>query len=111
VSQPPPYSPQHSFISDVTTGTFPGQQLDVEFNDVKKTTDAINANLKLIQRDDGAIANGSITYDQLSPALQTNGLSGAVPWATDTAYIPLRQTYGRRTCGLGDWNGSNGRSG
>jgi len=25
--------------------------------------------------------------------------------------IPLRQTYGRRTCGLGDWNGSNGRSG
>ena len=23
--------------------------------------------------------------------------------------IPLRQTYGHRTCGLGDWNGSNGR--
>jgi len=53
VSQPPPYSPQHSFISDVTTGTFPGQQLDVEFNDAKTTTDAISANLKLIQRDDG----------------------------------------------------------
>ena len=25
--------------------------------------------------------------------------------------IPLRQTYGHRTCGLGDWNGSNGCSG
>jgi hypothetical protein len=39
VSQPPPYVPQHSFISDVTIGTFPGQSLDVEFNDVKATAD------------------------------------------------------------------------
>jgi hypothetical protein len=36
-----------------------GQALDVEFNDVKATTDQILANLKLIQRDDGALANGS----------------------------------------------------
>ena len=67
MSQPPPYSPQHSFVSDsATVANFPGQQLDVEFNDVKATSDAISANLKLIQRDDGAIANASVDLDQLT---------------------------------------------
>ena len=80
MSQPPPYSPQHSFISDVTTGTFPGQQLDVEFNDAKTTTDAISANLKLIQRDDGALANGLVTYDSLSANVQANGIAPANAW-------------------------------
>jgi hypothetical protein len=93
VSQPPPYAPVHSFISDVTTGTFPGQALDVEFNDVKATTDAINANLKLIQRDDGQIANASIGYDQLSPALQTNGLATASSWLTGVNYTVGATVY------------------
>lgn len=87
MAQPPAYTPVHSFIGDSATNpAFPGQALDVEFNDVKTTTDAIRANLKLIQRDDGAIANGSITYDQLSASLQAAGLQPAVAWTTATAY-------------------------
>src|SRR5450830_672789 len=88
MSQPPAYTPVHTFVSDsATLANFPGQQLDVEFNDVKSTTDAINANLKLIQRDDGALANASVTYDQLSPSLQTNGLMAAQAWVTARAYV------------------------
>jgi Pectate lyase superfamily protein len=87
VSQPQPYSPQHAFVSDsAILANFPGQALDVEFNDVKQTTDAINANLKLIQRDDGVLANGTVGYDTLSPALQVAGIAPAFPWATATFY-------------------------
>jgi hypothetical protein len=81
VSQPPAYTPSHSFLADsATLPYFPGQALDVEFNDVKKTTDAINANLKLIQRDDGALANGSVTYDSLASGIQLQ-LVGLTPVA------------------------------
>jgi hypothetical protein len=87
VSQPTPYSPAHSFISDsATLSNFPGQSLDIEFNDVKTTTDQILANLALIQRDDGAPANGIVTYDTLSPALQSNGLATAAAWLSATNY-------------------------
>lgn len=87
MSQPPEYTPQHSFVSDsATLANFPGQALDVEFQSVKATTDGIEANLALIQRDDGAIANNSIGYDQLSVALQTAGLQPATPWTTGTVY-------------------------
>jgi hypothetical protein len=87
MAQPPAYTPVHSFLADsATLANFPGQALDVEFNDVKATTDGIRTNLKLIQRDDGAIANGGITYDQLSASLQAAGLAPANAWATGTAY-------------------------
>lgn len=87
MSQPAAYTPVHSFVADsATVPNFPGQALDVEFNDVKITTDQIRANLALIQRDDGAIANSSISYDQLSPALQTAGLTPASAWITATNY-------------------------
>jgi hypothetical protein len=87
VSQPQPYSPVHSFVSDASTlANFPGQSLDIEFQGVKTTTDQIRANLKLIQRDDGALANASVGFDQLSPALQTNGLMAAQAWVTGTTY-------------------------
>jgi hypothetical protein len=87
VSQPPPYNPQHSFISDVTTGTFPGQSLDVEFNNIAAVTADIESNLAIIQRDDGALANSSVGYDQLSPSLQSAGIAPANAWMTGTAYI------------------------
>src|SRR4030088_2559484 len=87
LSQPTPYAPVHSFISDVTTGTFPGQALDVEFQDVKTTTDAIRTNLALIQRDDGNLANGSVSYDQLSASLQLNGIAAASAGVTAVAYM------------------------
>jgi hypothetical protein len=87
VSQPQPYSPQHAFVADsATVPQFPGQSLDIEFQDVKTTTDQILANLALIQRDDGALKNGTVTFDTLSSSLQTAGLTPAALWATATAY-------------------------
>jgi hypothetical protein len=87
LSQPKPYVPAHAFVSDsATLAGFPGQALDVEFQDVKTTTDAIRTNLALIQRDDGALKNGVVTYDALSASLQSAGLQPATPWVTATAY-------------------------
>ena len=44
--------------------------IDLELNDVKSSIDGIESNLARIQRDDGALANGSVTYDALSPSLR-----------------------------------------
>ena len=87
MSQAKSYSPSHSFVADsATLANFPGQSLDIEFNNVKTTTDALGANLALIQRDDGQLANGAVTYDSLSTALQANGLAPATAWMTGVAY-------------------------
>jgi hypothetical protein len=94
VSQPQPYSPQHSFVADsATVPNFPGQSLDIEFHDVKATTDQVLANLALIQRDDGALKNGSVTYDSLSSSVQTNGLATAACWLTATSYLVGTTVY------------------
>lgn len=69
MAQPTPYSPSTDFIPFTNIGYVPGQQLDIEFNNLKTTTDQIRANLALIQRDDLLLANGSVDYAQLSPAL------------------------------------------
>jgi hypothetical protein len=87
MSQPAPYSPSHSFLGDEAYASwFPGSELDVELNNVKTTTDQVRANLKLIQRDDGALANGSVTFNSLSPTLQTAGLSPLTTWASGKVY-------------------------
>jgi hypothetical protein len=53
MSQPQPSSPTHSFLSDQAQASwYPGQEIDVELNNVKTTTDHVRANLVLIQRDD-----------------------------------------------------------
>lgn len=93
MSQPTPYVPAHAFVSDsATVPNFPGQALDVEFQDVKTTTDQIRTNLAKIQRDDGALANASVTFDSLSPDLQALGtIPVSHPIAltgTGTAIVP-----------------------
>jgi hypothetical protein len=82
MSQPTAYVPSHSFISDsATLANFPGQALDVEFNAVKATSDQVRANLALIQRDDGALANASVDLDQLTTAAKAQ-LGNTVAIAT-----------------------------
>jgi hypothetical protein len=94
VSQPQPYSPAHAFVADsATVPSFPGQSLDLEFQDVKTTTDQILANMALVQRGDGALKNGSVSYDTLAPALQTNGLATASAWLTTTNYTVGTTVY------------------
>lgn len=88
MSQPPPYAPSTAFVSyQGQQSWFPGQQLDAEFNNLDTIIGDIEANLALIQRDDGALANGSVTYNSLSPTLQTAGLSPLTSWATGVQYI------------------------
>jgi hypothetical protein len=89
VPQPLPYNRTFSFSNfqaQNPTAVPPGSSIDVEFNNVKASSDGVLANLARIQRYDGALANGSVSFDQLSPALQTAGLAPALPWVTGTAY-------------------------
>jgi hypothetical protein len=85
VSQPPPYVPQHSFISDVTIGTFPGQSLDVEFNDVKATADQIRTNLARIQ---GVRSLGLCRRLSTRSRIQSNG-------SRQTCFSPARRPSSR----------------
>jgi hypothetical protein len=89
VSQPPAFNRAFSFSNfeaQNPSAPIPGSAVDGELNNAKATFDGIRASLALIQRDDGALANGAVTYDTLSPSLQTAGLAPALPWVTGTAY-------------------------
>ncbi len=62
MAQPPPYVPATSFISyQAQQSWFPGQQLDAEFNNLDTIIGDIEANLALIQRDDGTLINTILT--------------------------------------------------
>ncbi len=87
-AQPPTYTRQANFTDH--SQNFPtvpqnGTDLDNEYNAVKTTLDATLANLALIQRADGHIANGTIGIDQLQPGL-TIGVNPVGDWATSTVY-------------------------
>lgn len=86
--QPTQYNRQNSFTGLAAQNPdtpYTGVDLDAEFNSVKLTLDQVLANLALIQRDDGDLANGIVGADQIEPALLT-GLNPAEPWLTAQAY-------------------------
>ncbi len=95
MAQPPTYSRQVNF-NDFSTSNpsspHSGTNLDSEFNAVKSTTDAINSNLSLIQRDDGKLLNASVHAEALSTAVLAlikateNGYSVRGQFAASTAY-------------------------
>ena len=64
----------------------PGNTLDAEFNAIKVTLDEILANLEIIQRDDGELANESVGLDQLSDEIEV-GWTAPEVWVTATAYV------------------------
>jgi hypothetical protein len=72
VPQPTPYDREFDF-TDFQAGSPsappPGFRLDAEFNGLKVTTDEIRDSLALIQRDDGKLADGSVTADAVDPSL------------------------------------------
>lgn len=77
MAQPPAYPPQTEFlVYQAQQAWFPGQQLDVEFNALSASVEAIETNLNIIQRDDGQLANGSVGVDQLNATLRLQ-LTGA----------------------------------
>jgi microcystin-dependent protein len=88
MAQPIPYDREFSFTNFQTANplaTLPADQLDAELNSVKQTLDTVLANLELIQRDDGAIANLSVGAEQLAAEVQV-GISTPRVWATATQY-------------------------
>ena len=89
MAQPPPYERQYAFRAFQTANPddpLPGQKVDIEFNAVKATLDEVLANLALIQRDDGRVANNSVGTSQLDGALISLGFERPTAWATATAY-------------------------
>ena len=71
----------------------PAPQVDAELNRVKRTFDATLANLAKIQRDDGAVMNWSIGFDQLKPEINGFGASIPTAWKTATNYIARQTVY------------------
>lgn len=91
MSQPTPYTRLFSFTDWSTqhpSSPQPGIDLDGEYNRIKLTTDQVLANLALIQRDDGALKNASVSPDTLSIATKAliSGWTPRGPWAALTAY-------------------------
>lgn len=95
MAQPPTYNRQFSFSnfqSNFPSTPLPGTSADLELNTVKATLDAVLANLALIQRDDGDLANDSVGLDQLSSEV-TVGFSVPTVWLTATAYSTSNTTF------------------
>jgi hypothetical protein len=72
MAQPTPYQPAHEFWNDEgLLPLLPGSELDIEFGAIDNTLTEILANLALIQRDDGALANASVGLDQLTAGVKS----------------------------------------
>lgn len=93
--QPSAYTRGYSF-TDFAAGNPttppPGVKLDAEFNSIVATLAGVLANLVLIQRDDGKLANASVGFDTLSAdvLLTLGSAAGWTPkgaWLTATAYV------------------------
>lgn len=90
MSQPTPYTRQYNFRNFQTvnpTVPLPGDKVDIEFNAVRGTLDQTLANLRLIQRDDGRLANGSVGVSQMDGSLISLGFERPTNWATATSYV------------------------
>lgn len=88
MSQPPVYNRLTSFSNLQAlnpTGQPPGNSMDAEYDAIKTTLDATLADLKLIQNDDGTVANQSIGPAQLSAQLVL-GFNAPSAWVTAHTY-------------------------
>ena len=93
MAQPRDYTRQYNFNDFATTdpsSPLPGQQVDNELNAVKLTLDDLNANIELIQRDDGKIRNQTVHKDALDVdalALVTSGaMNPRGSWSSSNTY-------------------------
>jgi len=89
MAQPPPYDRSynfHDYQAENPLKPLPADKLDEEFSRVKTTIDAVLQNLKLIQRDDTALANKSVGFDQLKDEVQL-GFNAPTEWEPEKNYI------------------------
>lgn len=94
MAQPTPYTREYSFTDFAAgspTAPPPGDKLDAEFNAILVTLAGVLANLAIVQRDDGALANNTVTLDALAPDVLTIigaslGWTPTGAWATAHSY-------------------------
>jgi microcystin-dependent protein len=88
MAPPTRYTRQFNFTNQqaLTPATpLQADKVDAELNALVVTTDQVITNLSLIQRDDGALANGSVGPDQLASSVST-GMDPPEAWAEAQAY-------------------------
>jgi hypothetical protein len=66
---------------------FPGTQIDADLAGLQASTSSLALFTQKVMRADGALNNGVITFDSLSPGLQTAGIVPAVAWTTATSFF------------------------
>lgn len=89
MAQPQPYDRQFNFAdqqAQTPSTPLPAQEVDAEFNAVKLTLDQTLTNLAKVQRDDGALKNGIVTQDSLSPSLSI-GFTFRGVWVEGVNYL------------------------
>lgn len=67
--------------------TFPGTQLDADLAGLQSSVSNLALFVTGVMRSDGALANGSVTYDSLSTSLQTAGLAPSLAWVAGKQYF------------------------
>lgn len=90
MTQPTPYNRAYNFSNyqaENPTSPLPGNKLDEEFGRIKAVLDQVRSVIRLIQRDDTALANTSVGYDQLKAELNGFGFNPPHAWASATNYI------------------------
>lgn len=94
MTRPTPFDRQISFAfysAENPDVPHSGADLDTEFNAVKVAVDETQANLALIQDEDGALKRASVGRDQLDSSI-TIGFASPTPWAPNTAYTDAIST-------------------
>jgi len=89
VAQPSPYNRLFNFAnfqSENPTSPLPATQLEGELSRIKAVIDQIRTSIAHIQRDDFALANRTVGYDQLKTEIEI-GVNPPTTWATTTNYI------------------------
>ncbi len=97
MAQPTPYNRLYDFSDYQTvnpTKPLRGSEVDAELDAVKLTTDQLRSNIGLIQRDDGKLANQSVTTESLS--------AGALAMIHQGEYVPRGAWVAARVYELGD---------
>jgi len=93
MGQPPTYTRQYNFNDFATTSPsapLPGDKVDAELNAAKLTLDELNANIALIQRDDGKLGNTSVHKDAFDAGalalMSTGSMTPRGSWSAGVSY-------------------------
>ncbi|OSJ12257.1 hypothetical protein BST63_28455 [Bradyrhizobium canariense] len=90
MSYPTKYTRQYDFVSYQNANParpLPADKVNADLNQVALSLRETIDFLKTSIRADGALMNGAIGYDQLSPALQSAGIAPADAWAASKDYV------------------------